>query len=68
MSDGTNLRVEIARCPDCGEKIRLEGKVYIGREVICPDCDAILEVIDTDPAELDWAYEDEDEDEEDEDW
>ena len=68
MSEGAQTQVEIARCPDCGEKIRLHGKIYVGREIVCPDCDAILEIVDTDPVELDWAYEDEDEEEEDEDW
>ena len=68
MSDGTKLRVEIASCPDCGEKIRIQGKVYVGREIVCPECDAILQVVDTEPVELDWTYEDEDEEEEDEDW
>jgi hypothetical protein len=38
--------------------------------VNCPNCEAELEVISTDPVELDWVYEewdDEDEDE-DQDW
>ena len=67
MSDGAKLLVESARCPDCGEMIRLKGKVHIGREIVCPHCDALLEVILTEPVELDWIYEDEDEDDEDED-
>jgi len=68
MSEGTRGQVEIARCPDCGEKVRIEGKIFVGREVVCPECDAVLEIVDTEPVELDWAYEDEDEDEDDEDW
>ena len=58
-------------CPDCGEKISLKGTIRMGQEVICPHCDAELEVVETDPVELDWAYYDEyesDEEEEDEDW
>jgi lysine biosynthesis protein LysW len=58
-----------ARCPDCGEKISLRGEVHLGRKIICPDCDAELEVVETSPLQLDWAYEDdfeyEDEDDED---
>ena len=60
-----------ALCPDCAERIVLRNTIHVGLEVTCPHCDAILEVIDTEPLELDWAYEDdwddEDEDEEDED-
>ena len=68
MSDNsTKAQVAIAQCPDCGEKIRLQGRIYVGKEVICPDCDAVLEVIDTEPVELDWALDDEDDDDE-EDW
>jgi len=46
-----------AVCPDCGEKITLRGSVHIGREVICPNCDAELEVVETDPLQLDWISE-----------
>jgi lysine biosynthesis protein LysW len=69
MSDNTTkTQAAIARCPDCGEKIRLQGRIYVGKEVICPDCDAVLEVIDTEPVELDWAFDDEDDEDDDDDW
>jgi lysine biosynthesis protein LysW len=69
-------RTASARCPDCGSKIALQGEVYLGRKIVCPDCDAELEVIETSPVQLDWLYEDdvkyEDDDQEsddqDEDW
>ncbi|MBN1641067.1 MAG: lysine biosynthesis protein LysW [Anaerolineae bacterium] len=64
-------RVVKAICPDCGEEITLHGNVRLGQEVVCPHCDAELEVVEIDPLELDWAYDDgdyEDEEEEDEDW
>ena len=61
----TKTAVAFARCPDCGERVRLEGRVYIGKEVVCRECDAVLEVIDTEPIELDWAGYDDDEDQED---
>ena len=54
-----------AYCPDCDEKITLNPKPRVGRRFTCPHCDAELEVISTDPLELDWAYDwdwDEDED------
>ena len=52
-----------AICPDCGERIALKRNIRIGSEIICPHCDAVLEVVSTDPPELDWAYEDDFDDE-----
>ena len=66
MSDNTKTQAAVARCPDCGEQIRLQGRIHVGKEVVCPECDAVLEVIETEPIELDWPMDDEyDEDEED---
>ena len=58
-----------ADCPDCGEKIAIQGPIEIGRRVTCPNCLADLEIVETVPVELDWYYEEELEDEDDEeDW
>ena len=59
-----------AECPDCGEKITLRDPVELGQLVTCPNCEAELEVVETNPVELDWVYEewDEEEEEEEEDW
>jgi len=51
----------VAICPSCGEDVKLSGRPRIGQKMTCPHCDAWLEVIEMDPVELDWAY-DEDED------
>ncbi|HUT18396.1 MAG TPA: lysine biosynthesis protein LysW [Anaerolineae bacterium] len=65
----SEVKTAKAVCPDCGETITLKGSVRLGQEVICSHCDAELEVVETDPLELDWAYDDhEAEEEEDEDW
>lgn len=64
----TKTRVIRASCPDCGEGIQLQGLARIGQKVICPNCDAELEVIETDPVELDWVYDDDSDEDEDEDW
>jgi lysine biosynthesis protein LysW len=56
-----------AVCPDCGAGVVLRGALWIGQEVICPHCDIELEVVETDPLELDWPYDDEWEEEEEED-
>ena len=62
-------RVIRADCPDCGARIAVQSPVQVGQQVRCPNCDAELEVIDTNPVELDWVYEDEEnDDDEDEDW
>jgi alpha-aminoadipate carrier protein LysW len=62
-------RTTAAECPDCGERIALELPVRRGDLVNCPNCEAELEVISTDPVELDWVYEEwEDEEEDDDDW
>ena len=58
-----------ATCPDCGDKIALRGEIRMGKKVVCPNCDAELEVVETEPVELDWAYDDDlDSKEEEEDW
>lgn len=68
----------IAFCPDCEEPIRLNVRPEVGQRIGCRSCGAELEVIETSPLELDWAYDgpvddwDEDEDdwddEEEDDW
>jgi alpha-aminoadipate carrier protein LysW len=71
MSDRTIVKKNVAFCPDCGQKITLSGDARLGQEVICPHCDAELEVVEMDPLELDWIYDEDegyDEDDEDEDW
>lgn len=63
-----------AFCPACDEAITIQEKPKIGHRLRCPSCDTEIEVIDVNPVELDWAYEDEDdfyddwEEESDKDW
>jgi alpha-aminoadipate carrier protein LysW len=55
-------------CPDCDGAITVSSEVELGQKIICPHCEAELEVISLDPLELDWAYDwswEEDEEEED---
>ena len=49
-----------AFCPACDEAITLQGNPKVGQRLRCPSCDTEIEVIDVNPVELDWAYEDED--------
>jgi lysine biosynthesis protein LysW len=56
-------------CPDCDGAIMVGTNVELSQKIICPHCEAELEVISTDPLELDWAYDwswEEDEEEEEE--
>ncbi len=73
------MATKSALCPDCGERVPLSTPVRLGMRVTCPNCDAELEVVETEPIELDWVYEDDDydydddefedeEEEEEEDW
>jgi lysine biosynthesis protein LysW len=58
-----------AECPDCGEKVPVKTPVELGQRVVCPNCQADLEVVETVPVELDWYYEEEPLDEDDDgDW
>jgi alpha-aminoadipate/glutamate carrier protein LysW len=52
-------------CPECDEDIRIPGKPRLGQRVSCQHCGAQLELVELDPLELDWVYEDDDEDEDD---
>jgi alpha-aminoadipate carrier protein LysW len=48
-------------CPSCGEDVVIPGRPELGQRVVCPSCDSELEVIELEPLELDWPF-DEDED------
>ena len=62
----TTAQIVKATCPDCGDKIALRSTVRMGQKVVCPNCDAELEVVETEPVELDWAYDDDFDDDDDE--
>jgi alpha-aminoadipate carrier protein LysW len=59
-------------CLDCERTFELSFQPVEGQIITCPNCDAELEVINVQPLELDFYYEDWDEDDEDwdgdEDW
>jgi len=49
------------QCPMCDAVVTLQNKPKLGQRVVCPGCDAALEVVWLDPLELDWPldeYED----------
>jgi lysine biosynthesis protein LysW len=57
-----------ADCPDCGEKVPVPAPVKLSQRVVCPNCNADLEVVETVPLELDWHYEEELAEDDDDDW
>lgn len=45
-----------AKCPLCLESVQIRSKMDVGDRVICPGCDAQLEIISLFPPEIDWPY------------
>lgn len=46
--------VEVA-CPECEASIRLSARAREGQQILCDECDTLLEIISADPLELDVA-------------
>ncbi|MBC7221372.1 lysine biosynthesis protein LysW [Candidatus Bipolaricaulota bacterium] len=56
-----------ATCPVCDAELRLsQAEVVFGRRLTCPECGAVLEVVEEDPLELEEVFEFQDDFEEDE--
>ena len=55
-------------CPECEAAIEIEDDVEEGTTLDCPDCGAELEVVNTNPLELDVITPGEEEEEEDGTW
>ncbi|HUU12831.1 MAG TPA: hypothetical protein VM182_03865 [Terriglobia bacterium] len=54
----------MATCPECEATIDVEGdEIEEGRRLDCPECGAELEVVNTNPLELDLISSDDDEEE-----
>jgi len=64
MPTKTQLREVIIECIDCGSKYTLKGRIELGQEVVCPECETWMEVVSLDPIEVDWIYEEPDYDQE----
>ena len=43
----------MARCPECEVEIDLGDEIEEGQTLSCPECDAHLEVVSTNPLERD---------------
>jgi len=47
---------KFAKCPSCLIKIDIGRSPRHYQRIICPDCDAHVEIIKIDPPVLDWAF------------
>lgn len=54
---------ETAYCPDCDTNLRLKT-VRLGQQITCRECGTLLEVVELNPVELDWAFDEPIEEEE----
>jgi len=52
----------IATCAECDEEIEVSDRSRVGQRVVCSNCGARLEVVSTNPLELDSGYDEEEED------
>lgn len=57
----------VATCAECDEEIEVSDRARVGQRVVCPNCGARLEVVSSNPLELDPAYDEEEEDWDDDD-
>ena len=61
-------KTKTALCPDCDLQVKFSMTPKIGEKLVCPHCDAFLEVVSLAPLELDWDMGDNDDDWEADDW
>ena len=54
-----------AQCPECDAWIKIPGSTELWDVLLCPNCDADLQLINVDPPELDYAGYDDDYDDDD---
>ena len=59
------VRMVTATCVECDEEIEINDRPRRGLRVICPNCGAQLEVVSTNPIELDLPFDEDEEWEED---
>jgi lysine biosynthesis protein LysW len=56
-----------AFCPNCDAEIQMRNP-KLGAKLTCPECEEQLEVVSTNPFDVDYPYEDDWDDDWDEDW
>lgn len=51
-------RTTVAPCPGCGRPVNVGPQPKGGQRLACPNCGDYLEIINVEPLELDWAFDD----------
>lgn len=51
----------MATCAECDEEIEVSDRARVGQRVVCANCGARLEVVSTNPLELDPGFDDDEE-------
>ena len=46
-----------SECPFCGEITTIDGRLYLGKDVVCSSCEGTSQVSRLSPLELDYYYE-----------
>ena len=54
----SNSKNTMAYCPECDSKVNLKKSPRLGDIIVCKACETSLEVVELNPLELDWAFED----------
>lgn len=57
-SHGRNHKSDSAKCPLCRENVHISSQMRVGSSILCPGCDAQLELVSLVPLELDWPFDD----------
>ena len=58
MSKQHSKNAGYAKCPLCRENIHIGSDLKAGSRILCPGCDAQLELVSLIPLELDWPFDD----------
>ncbi len=58
----------VATCAECDEEMEVSDRARVGQRVVCPNCGARLEVVSSNPLELDPAYDEEEDWDDDDDF
>ena len=52
--------MKTAYCLDCDRSIKLGDRFHVGNTVECPHCESEFQIVNLDPPELEWFYDEED--------
>jgi lysine biosynthesis protein LysW len=68
LTEQTKTEKTVVGCLECGDRITVTSRLKVGQAVTCPECGTKLEIVNLDPLEIDWAYDEPQYKQEHEDW